>query len=92
MELANKIKEQAIRSGTNILEFKEVKTIEPSGKRVKAKTDEEKYNTYAAIIASGSIPKKLNVPGEEKYSGKGVSYCATCDWPLYRNRDKENWD
>jgi len=87
MELINKFKEQALRFGTNILEFKEVKTIEPAGKRIIVKTVEEEYNASTVIVASGSIPKKLNIPGEEKYSGKGVSYCATCDGPLYRNKD-----
>ncbi len=87
MELVNKFKEQAIRFGTNIVEFKEVKTIQPAGKRIKVHTSEEEYSAYAVIVASGSIPKKLNIPGEEKYSGKGVSYCATCDGPLYRDMD-----
>ena len=87
MELIDKFKKQALRFGTNILEFKEVKTIEPVGKRIKVQTDEEEYNAYAVIVASGSIPKKLNIPGEEKLRGKGVSYCATCDGPLYRNND-----
>ena len=87
MELINKFKEQALRFGTNIIEFKEVKKIEPAGKRIKVQTDEEEYDAYAVIIASGSIPKKLNIPGEETYTGKGVSYCATCDGPLYRDMD-----
>lgn len=87
MELINKFKEQALRFGTNIIEFKEVKRIEPAGKRIKVHTAEEEYNAYAVIVASGSIPQKLNIPGEEKYSGRGVSYCATCDGPLYKNRD-----
>lgn len=87
MELINKFKEQALRFGTNIIEFKEVKRIEPAGKRIKVQTAEEEYNAHAVIVASGSIPKKLNIPGEEKYTGKGVSYCATCDGPLYRDKD-----
>jgi thioredoxin reductase (NADPH) len=87
MELINKFKEQALRFGTNIVEFKEVKRIEPIEKRIRVETDGEEYSAYAVIIASGSIPKKLNIPGEEKYAGKGVSYCATCDGPLYRDKD-----
>lgn len=87
MELINKFKEQAQRFGTNIIEFKEVERIEPAGKRIKVQTAEEEYNAYAVIVASGSIPKKLNIPGEEEYMGKGVSYCATCDGPLYRDKD-----
>jgi thioredoxin reductase (NADPH) len=87
MELIDKFKEQALRFGTNIIEFKEVKRIEPAGKRIKVQIAEQEYNAYAVIVASGSIPKKLNIPGEEKYSGKGVSYCATCDGPLYKDKD-----
>lgn len=87
MELINKFKEQALRFGTNIIEFKEVKRIEPAGKRIKVQTAEEEFNAHAVIVASGSIPKKLNIPGEENYTGKGVSYCATCDGPLYRDKD-----
>ena len=86
-ELMNKIKEQALRFGTNIIEFKEVKRIVPAGKIIKVQTDEEEYNAYTVIVASGSIPKKLNIPGEEEYRGKGVSYCATCDGPLYKDKD-----
>ena len=67
--------------------FKEVERIEPAGNRMEVQTAEEKYSAYAVIIASGSIPKKLNIPGEREYTGKGVSYCATCDGPLYRDKD-----
>lgn len=47
-------------------------------------------NTYAAkaiIIASGAFPRKLNIPGESELTGKGVSYCATCDGPLYKDKN-----
>jgi len=87
MELINKFKEQAIKFGTNIIEFKEVKRIEPAGNGIRVQTAEEEYNACAVIVASGSIPKKLNIPGEEKYTGRGVSYCATCDGPLYKDKD-----
>jgi len=49
-------------------------------------TDKQEYSAYAVIVASGSIPKKLNIPGEEKYAGKGVSYCATCDGPFFKDK------
>jgi thioredoxin reductase (NADPH) len=87
MELVNKFKEQALRFGTNIVEFKEVKGIERVGETLEVQTAEEEYSAYAVIVASGSIPKKLGIPGEEKYTGRGVSYCATCDGPLYRDQD-----
>jgi thioredoxin reductase (NADPH) len=45
------------------------------------------YDALAVIIATGAYWRKLGVPGEDTFAGKGVSYCATCDGPLYRNRD-----
>ncbi len=87
MELMDKFKEQALRFGTKINEFNEIKKIESAEGKIKVQTAEEKYNAYAVIVASGSIPKKLNIPGEKKYRGKGVSYCATCDGPLYKNKE-----
>jgi len=86
MQLIDKFKEQVLRFGTNIIEFKEAKRIEPAGERIKVQIAEEEYNAYAVIVASGSIPKKLNIPGEEKYTGKGVSYCATCDGPFFKDK------
>jgi thioredoxin reductase (NADPH) len=86
MELIDRFKKQALGFGTKIIEFKEVIRIEQAGERITVRTAEEQYNAYAVIVASGSIPKKLNIPGEEMYSGKGVSYCATCDGPLYRDK------
>ncbi|GAJ25899.1 thioredoxin reductase [Liquorilactobacillus sucicola DSM 21376 = JCM 15457] len=51
------------------------------------KTDSNEYTTKALIIATGSQYKKLGVPGEEEYSGRGVSYCAVCDGAFFRNRE-----
>lgn len=87
MELIDKFKEQAQRFGADIIEFKEVERIKPDAKRIKVQTAEEEYSAYVVIVASGSIPKKLNIPGEEEYRGKGISYCATCDGPLYKDKD-----
>jgi len=49
-------------------------------------TEKEEYKTVALIVATGTRPRKLEVPGEERLIGKGVSYCATCDGPLFKNR------
>jgi thioredoxin reductase (NADPH) len=45
------------------------------------------YLTMAAIIATGANWRKVGVPGEDVFAGKGVSYCATCDGPFYRNKE-----
>ena len=86
-ELMAKFKQQARRFGADIIEFKEVKAIKKEEKIIKVQTDEKEYSGRTVIIGSGSLPKKLNIPGEEEYKGKGVSYCATCDGPLFRDKD-----
>ncbi len=95
MELMSKIKFQAEKFGTEIHEFEEVKSVKPDSTGVNRRdaystivqTDKAKYRTSALIVASGTVPKSLNVLGEKKFRGKGVSYCATCDGPLFRNKD-----
>lgn len=49
--------------------------------------DELKVKSKTVIVATGAIWKKLGIDGEDKYAGKGVHYCATCDGPFYRNKD-----
>lgn len=57
-----------------------------SGFKVETATSET-YQAKILIIASGKIPRKLNVPGEDEFLGRGVTYCATCDAPLFRGKD-----
>jgi thioredoxin-disulfide reductase len=49
--------------------------------------DGTEYKAKAVILAMGRTPRKLNVPGETEFTGKGVAYCATCDAPLFAGRD-----
>jgi len=86
-DLIEKFKEQAQKFGTRIIEYTEVAKVEPLEKKVRIKTNNGEYYTRCLIIASGSVPKKINIPGEDEFYGKGVSYCATCDGPLYKGRD-----
>lgn len=46
----------------------------------------DEYYSKTVIVASGAKPKKLNVPGEEKFYNKGISYCSVCDLPLFKNK------
>ena len=46
----------------------------------------QKFKAYSICIATGSERRKLGIPGEEKFSGRGVSYCATCDGPFYKDK------
>jgi len=50
-------------------------------------TEDQSYQSKTVIIASGKIPRKLNVPGEKEFLGRGVTYCATCDAPIFKGMD-----
>jgi len=77
----------------DISEFEEVTSIAKNSDRfdisVKSLTNGQhlNYSSISVIVASGSMPKKLNVRGEEHLIGKGVSYCAICDAPFFKNKD-----
>ena len=63
-------------------------SIEDLGKDGKVvKTDKGSHKALAIILAMGAEPNRLNVPGEDRLSGKGVSYCATCDGPLFKDKE-----
>ena len=49
-------------------------------------TSKEKFNTKTIIVAMGLVPRRLAIKGEEAFNGKGVSYCANCDGPLFKNK------
>ncbi|MBF0573796.1 MAG: FAD-dependent oxidoreductase [Desulfamplus sp.] len=84
-DLGEKMLNQAKNLGLNI-ESEDVTAIEVDGdKRVVHLGKNRKVTTKAVIIATGASPKKLNV-GESKFMGKGVSFCATCDGPFFRDK------
>jgi thioredoxin reductase (NADPH) len=85
MELGEKMHEQAKRFGAEIA-TSDVERLWKEGDRIHASTGDQIRAARVAIVAAGSVPKKLGVPGEEELTGKGVSYCATCDGPLYKDR------
>jgi thioredoxin reductase (NADPH) len=83
-ELAQKMAAQAEKLGAEII-FEEVTSIDKKGKNFAVKTTKN-YEGKALILAYGKTPRNIGIPGEEKYSGKGVSYCATCDMPIFKNK------
>lgn len=64
-----------------------VKSVEDGKIKKLIANDGKTYQTKSIIIATGSKPRKLGVPGEKEYLGKGVAYCAICDGPLFAERD-----
>ncbi|MFW9794173.1 MAG: NAD(P)/FAD-dependent oxidoreductase, partial [Candidatus Thorarchaeota archaeon] len=88
LDLANKMKEQVRKCGAIIKEITEVKTVEREGEDgdFLLETRRGVYRAKAIIFATGGGHKHLGVPGEELLTGRGVSYCATCDGPLFRDK------
>ena len=84
-DLADLLHRQAEKFGLKI-EFLGVESITPEEGHLTLGTSEGSIRTKTAIIATGSIPNKLHVPGEEQFTGRGVSYCATCDGALYKDQ------
>ena len=78
------MRKQTERMGTTIVDD-EVVNVDFRHKPFKVLTAEEEYEAKAVIIGTGATPKKLGVNGEQTFAGKGVSYCATCDGPFFRN-------
>jgi thioredoxin reductase (NADPH) len=64
----------------------EVEDIAVKGDTKKVKTSGKTLSSKAIILCTGGSPRKLGVPGEETFTGKGVSYCATCDAPLFKGK------
>jgi len=64
----------------------EIVKVAKKGNICYVKTKKGIYQSKTVIIGSGKKPKKLGVPGEEKFLSKGVNYCATCDAPLYKGK------
>ena len=83
-DLAEKLKEQALALGLEI-ETAEVQGLDLSGKTKEVILKKKRIKTKSLIISSGASPKKLGV-GEDKFMGKGVSFCATCDGPFSRTK------
>ena len=85
-ELASQFESQARRFNAEI-KFGEVQGIAKDGDNILIKVDNGDVVARAALIASGTKYRHLNIPGEDKYFGRGVHYCATCDGALYRDKE-----
>ena len=82
-ELMMEMEKQAIAAGAEV-RYESARAVDLSAKTVS--TRKVTYQARALILATGARRKKLNVPGEDALTGRGVSYCATCDGTLYKNK------
>ncbi|MEI8143586.1 MAG: FAD-dependent oxidoreductase [Candidatus Berkelbacteria bacterium] len=85
IELAQKMMTQAQKFGTDI-QFEQVKKIEKNATGFTVSSNTKSIETRSIILAFGKSPRELGVPGEDKFKGRGVSYCATCDAACYRDK------
>lgn len=86
-ELAIKFEEHMRKFDFEIKENEEVKELIFRKGTFLVKTDKDNYQTKVAIVASGKKSRELGVPGEQEFKNKGLTYCATCDGPLFAGRD-----
>lgn len=79
------LRKQAEAFGAQIKQV-QVSSIDKKGKDFIIQTKDAIYTAPALCMATGAVHKNLGVPGEEELKGRGVSYCATCDGPFFRNK------
>jgi thioredoxin reductase (NADPH) len=87
-ELATKMGDHARHFGLDIREFQPVTEVDAEGvDKVVHLEDGSELRAPAVILAAGGLPRKLGVPGEEEFAGRGVSYCAVCDGAFFRGQE-----
>ncbi|MCK5080786.1 MAG: FAD-dependent oxidoreductase [Candidatus Moranbacteria bacterium] len=84
-ELGQKMKEHADKLGGKIKQEK-VTELEKIEGGFKVSTNTEEYQAKRVLLATGTVFRKLGISGEDKFSGHGVSYCATCDGPFFKEK------
>lgn len=85
MDLADKMKDHMMAQGTDMLRAR-VTGITLEGDVKVVHTSKEEVRGKTVILAAGAVHRKLGVPGEEEFTGRGVSYCATCDGAFFRDK------
>jgi thioredoxin reductase (NADPH) len=84
-DLVQKLTEQVKKVDLKII-TDEVRFIDFSNRIKKIQLSDRSISTHTVIIATGATPKRLGVPGEEKFLGRGVSFCGTCDGPFFKEQ------
>ncbi|OGE88271.1 MAG: hypothetical protein A3J07_00555 [Candidatus Doudnabacteria bacterium RIFCSPLOWO2_02_FULL_49_13] len=85
LELSRQIRKQAEKHGVEFLQG-EVGALKAGPNCFVTSAYGRQYKSAAVILAYGKTPQDLGIPGEEQFKGRGVSYCATCDAPLFKNK------
>ncbi len=83
-DLSRKMEKQATKFGLEIVQGSVIDISMRGGIKEITLEDENRYETKAVILATGSNPRPLKIEGEDRYRGRGVSYCATCDGAFFK--------
>ena len=86
-DLTEKFREQLENLNTEVKQFQEIQKVELTNKIKTIETLDESYMAKTVLLCTGASPRKLNIPGEKEYSGRGVSYCAVCDGAFFKGKD-----
>lgn len=87
VELVGKFEEHLRKFNVPLQVGEEVSDVTKKEQLFEVKTDKAVYQSRTVIIASGKVPRLLGIPGEKEFRNRGVTYCATCDGPLFSNMD-----
>ncbi len=85
-ELMQRVKEQTADLGVEIVKG-DVDSVKKDNNEFSVRINDKSFKAKSLIIAIGTNKRKINVPGEEEFKGKGVSYCATCDAAFFKNKN-----
>jgi thioredoxin reductase (NADPH) len=86
-DLMTRMADQAKRLELEIKEFSQIESVEYKNGIFFTRTYNEEYTSLSLIVALGTEPAKLGIPGEDTLIGRGISYCATCDGMFFRNME-----
>ena len=86
-ELASKFEDHMRKYGVAVKEGELVKDIRRTDDKIVVNTDKGRYEAMTVVIASGKRSRELGCPGEKEFKNRGLTYCATCDGPLFSGKD-----
>ena len=86
-DLVNKFEEHMRQYNVIVKENEQAEEVKRAGDNIKVKTSKGEYEAKSLIIASGKVSRQLGVSGEKEFKNRGLTYCATCDGPLFSGKN-----
>ena len=86
-ELSMKFEDHIEQFGIDVKMPEKVSSVAKGTHGFIVQTDNEKYEARTVLVSSGKVPRTLNIPGEQEFKHRGLTYCAVCDGPLFGDKD-----